>query len=707
MKRNGLPGCGILLAAVFSAPLQGQVSTNVANAGNDVSGLVRIQNLNGSDGSEMDLGLSTEFPGRLVASQSPSFTSFPLSATWYSAHYIPDTTAEAAFYSVMADGRPAVASPEWRLGVMGWLEVGSGQPGENRGVAFRVEPGTFAATFQLWAINFAGEDAATNESVDGLFQLDGSPASPSVGSAWTESGEYNAAEFATFRLEFAPPTAADKLKVTNATARVIGKVFQGTEATGQPKQVGETLELLTSQPVPATNRFGYYANWGTTFVPGETIGYLDDLVFVGRLGNVPPTVLLTSPAEGAKFFAPATVALVASAADANGSVAKVEFFQGNEKVGESTADPPSVTVSNLVEGTYTFTARATDNLGATGVSLPVTVEVQQAVEPTLTNFRLLPSPADFTEIRFTVLTSPGVPYVTEISSDLGTWTILGSGVAPSDSFELTYPRLLHRGVVYYRVRLTPSATVNQPPVVTITRPAPGAVFTAPAQFTVSVAGTDADGSVTSIRLYQGTALVGTAAAEAQDFAQALSAPGVYTFTAEAVDDQGRLAVSEVLTVRVEATSSPPLIQGFARLPTAEDFQQLQLTLTGLSGTSYRVEATADFKTWRTAASGAVTAATQTVLLPREAGPVFYRVAVEGSASAPVSIQAPALMPSAAEFREFQFNVSGLSGASYRVESTSDFKSWQEAASGPVAGSTRAFTFPRLPGPVFYRVVSVP
>src|SRR5262249_45765305 len=44
--------------------------------------------------------------------------------------------------------------------------------------------------------------------------------------------------------------------------------------------------------------------------------------------NHPPTVSLLSPADGASFTAPAAVPIAANASDSDGSIAKVEFFQG-------------------------------------------------------------------------------------------------------------------------------------------------------------------------------------------------------------------------------------------------------------------------------------------------------------------------------------------------------------------------------------------
>ena len=45
--------------------------------------------------------------------------------------------------------------------------------------------------------------------------------------------------------------------------------------------------------------------------------------------NQPPTVSLTSPSDGATFTAPASVSIAANAADPDGNVAQVEFFDGD------------------------------------------------------------------------------------------------------------------------------------------------------------------------------------------------------------------------------------------------------------------------------------------------------------------------------------------------------------------------------------------
>ncbi|NML21762.1 DNRLRE domain-containing protein [Pseudoflavitalea sp. G-6-1-2] len=91
--------------------------------------------------------------------------------------------------------------------------------------------------------------------------------------------------------------------------------------------------------------------------------------------NTPPTVSITSPANNATFTAPATVNITANAADADGTVSKVEFFNGSTKLGEDLAAPFEFSWSNVAAGSYTITAKATDNGNASTTSTAVNISV--------------------------------------------------------------------------------------------------------------------------------------------------------------------------------------------------------------------------------------------------------------------------------------------------------------------------------------------
>jgi hypothetical protein len=104
--------------------------------------------------------------------------------------------------------------------------------------------------------------------------------------------------------------------------------------------------------------------------------------------NLPPRVVITSPAQGQVFDAPGPVPILAVALDPDGWVPLVEFFEGTNKIGQAEMlfiipPPPgqtqhfSLVWSNVPPGRYLLTARATDNLGASSLSPPVAITVRE------------------------------------------------------------------------------------------------------------------------------------------------------------------------------------------------------------------------------------------------------------------------------------------------------------------------------------------
>jgi subtilisin family serine protease len=92
--------------------------------------------------------------------------------------------------------------------------------------------------------------------------------------------------------------------------------------------------------------------------------------------NQPPIVSVASPQNGATFFTPATVEISAQASDPDGVISKVEFYNGNVKLGADLAAPFTFHWTNVLPGTYSLTAVATDNESAATASSAVTITVE-------------------------------------------------------------------------------------------------------------------------------------------------------------------------------------------------------------------------------------------------------------------------------------------------------------------------------------------
>ena len=196
--------------------------------------------------------------------------------------------------------------------------------------------------------------------------------------------------------------------------------------------------------------------------------------------NQAPAVSITAPANGATFTAPASFSVTANASDSDGTVARVEFFRNGSLIATDTTSPYAAAVSSLAAGSYSFTARAYDDDGASTTSAAVSVTV-------------------------------------------------GSNTAPT---------------------------------VSITSPANGATFPAPASFTVTATAADSNGTVARVEFYNGTTLIGTDTASPYAAAVSSLAAGTYTLTAIAYDNAGASRQSSGVSVTVAAATTLPRAVAF-------------------------------------------------------------------------------------------------------------------------------------------------
>lgn len=402
-----------------------QVVTNIVNDGTTDTNLAMLCNVNGTGGAVVNLAVDSGL-GVLVAEQSPDYTDIPLRACWYARDWWP----AGGVCTVSAWVKPAEAWPERQVGIMGWLNVQSAV-----GIAFEVRPGDVWGRLQVAKINFEADQAADNETVTNLFNLDGTPATADYGSAWSELGEYDPATYAVLSLEFSAPTAADKAALSDVTAHLAAKALQPVSA---PAQVGNTVELLTNLPLPPAPRFGYFALWGSIIAPGGTIGSFDNLTVVGKNGNsqAPPTVQITTPTNGASFTAPADITLRAVASDPDGVIVRTELYSGDRMVGDAATNQVSVTLRCLPPGTYSFAAKATDDSGNTSVTDPVIVEVKAFL---LTDPAPLPDRRNFQQFQFNVRGMVGRYYCVYCSTDLVNWDFIDWAYVTKDPAVLSYP----------------------------------------------------------------------------------------------------------------------------------------------------------------------------------------------------------------------------------------------------------------------------
>jgi type II secretory pathway pseudopilin PulG len=99
-------------------------------------------------------------------------------------------------------------------------------------------------------------------------------------------------------------------------------------------------------------------------------------VYLRTGANASPTVSITQPTDGnSSFVAPASITITATASDSDGTVSKVDFYQGATLLGTDTTSPYSYAWSSVAAGSYSLTAKVTDNDGAAATSTAVGITV--------------------------------------------------------------------------------------------------------------------------------------------------------------------------------------------------------------------------------------------------------------------------------------------------------------------------------------------
>jgi endo-1,3(4)-beta-glucanase len=101
----------------------------------------------------------------------------------------------------------------------------------------------------------------------------------------------------------------------------------------------------------------------------------DVLVLVQQTSNSNPTVNITSPSENQSFPQDSDITISASASDLDGTISKVEFYDGTTKLGEDTTSPYSYTWVNANVGEHQIKAIVTDNDSGEGTSQIVNISV--------------------------------------------------------------------------------------------------------------------------------------------------------------------------------------------------------------------------------------------------------------------------------------------------------------------------------------------
>ncbi len=293
-------------------------------------------------------------------------------------------------------------------------------------------------------------------------------------------------------------------------------------------------------------------------------------------GDILPTITLATdvPAEG--VVAPATIVFTATAADADGSVKKVEFYSAGRKIGEVNAAPWTFTWTGVKAGDYRFTAKATDDKGGSTLSAMILLTVKSGtpppgnMPPTITLASMAPAggyiaPANVV-LTAEAMDADGTVKKVEFfknGSKIGEalaapWTTTYMNLGAGD-YTFTAKATDDDGASTMSAALlltvkTGATADNKPPKVAIKTPTTGSAFAQPATIALTAEASDPDGTVAKVEYFSGTTKLGEAMVTPWSVTWSGVVAGSYSLTAVATDNLGATTTSSVVSV---AVSGPP------------------------------------------------------------------------------------------------------------------------------------------------------
>ena len=202
------------------------------------------------------------------------------------------------------------------------------------------------------------------------------PASPAFVIAVIQNASPDKLEM-TYSLSLAAIVPANSafIVMVNSQARTVNAVtIAGNKVTltlASPVAYGDVVTVAYNKPAtnPLQTPQGGQA---------QTMTARNVINNVAEIPNQPPFVSISSPTKNTGYIAPATITIEAHATDSDGTIAKVEFYNGQVRLGEVTKAPYLFKWKNVPEGNYLITAVATDNNNARTVSDPVTIVVNKS-----------------------------------------------------------------------------------------------------------------------------------------------------------------------------------------------------------------------------------------------------------------------------------------------------------------------------------------
>ena len=292
-----------------------------------------------------------------------------------------------------------------------------------------------------------------------------------------------------------------------------------------------------------------------------------DTVLVFPDPNQPPTVTLNSPKDEALFVGPADITLEATAEDIDGSISKVEFFDGENSLGLGTSFDGkkfALTARRLSYGRHNFVAVATDNGGRLDWSLSRQIFVNGlclvSVKTPAADALIAPG----SDLTLAALATHPSGVIKKLQF-LANGRLLGEG-SLSDANTYTFNWKAARRGDYSiaaialdgsdipTVSIPVKFIVGKRPEVTIISPGDASRVSASTNVSIAVRAKQVEGSIRRVDFYADGKLIGSASdivTETFRFTWRNVPAGKHTLKAIAFDDLGVSETSDSITLSVE------------------------------------------------------------------------------------------------------------------------------------------------------------
>lgn len=410
--------------------------------------------------------------------------------------------------------------------------------------------GTGTYTFSAKATDSQGETAISNAATVTVYSPVAGNTAPAVGVTVPSNGS-------AYSLNAGPVTVPLLINATdNASVNRIELFINGS-------YLGSVSDNVLTSNIGFSNPGTYsiiaraYDNLGipTTSAP-STVN-----IYAAAAGNAAPATSLTSPLPGASYLPPATVPVTATASDSDGSINRVEFYLNNNLLNIMTAAPYTFGLGGVAAGSYTFRARAYDNLGVytDSPAIPIVVNTPPSVSITApANNTVINAPASF-NLQANATDADG--NLGKVEFYQGT-TLLGEDNSAPYSWPLNnvswgtyaYTAKAYDALGAVVTSNPVNVVVNQPPTVGLTASSVYGGYNAPADILLTATPGDVDGTITKVEFYSGTQLINTRTAPPYSYTVPGTPAGSYTYTAKVYDNRSAVTTSNA----VDVTVSPPL-----------------------------------------------------------------------------------------------------------------------------------------------------